>query len=338
MTFPVFRITPLLAFVISLLSSMTAYGDVLVLKNGDRITGKIKRIWDNEITIEPDYSDEFKVKVKAVEHIDSDRNFDIYLTGGKTLLAKFGGADSEGKQIIKSVDEELAIRLEQLFELDEPEKDFQWEANIDLSATIDKGNTDSLDSKLRIDTKIQYPDHRHRVELTFYREEQDGVTNKEQDLYRYSYDWLFSDPWFLATQLTYERDPIIDLDSRIIGSVGIGLDIWNTPRRGLSVQLGAGLQTEEIEMESDDSSIATWTLRYRDKLLGEDLQLFHNQTITHNLSGRDNTSYKTSTGLRFKVTDILYANVSLDYDYETDPADLAENDDTTLVFGLGAQF
>jgi putative salt-induced outer membrane protein YdiY len=79
-------------------------------------------------------------------------------------------------------------------------------------------------------------------------------------------------------------------------------------------------------------------LRYRDKLLGDDLELFHNQTITHNLSGRDNTSYKTSTGLRFEITDILYANVSLDYDYETDPADLAEKDDTTLVFGLGAEF
>jgi len=338
MTFPVFRITPLLAFVISLLSSMATYGDVLVLKNGDRITGKIKRIWDNEISIEPDYSDEFKVKVQAVEHIDSDRDFDIYLTGGKSLLAKFSGADPEGKQIIKSVDEEISIRLEQLFELEEPEKDFEWGANIDISATIDKGNTDSVDSKLRADTKFTFPKHRHLGELTFYREEQDGVTTKEQDLYRYSYDWLFNDPWFLATQLTYERDPIIDLDSRIIGSVGIGLDIWNTPRRGLSVQLGAGLQTEKFDAESDDSSIATWTLRYRDKLLGDDLQLFHNQTITHNLSGRDNTSYKTSTGLRFKISDILYANVSLDYDYETDPVDFAENDDTTLVFGLGAQF
>ena len=338
MNFPVFRITPLLTFVILLLSSMTASADLLVLKNGDRITGKIKRIWDNEISIEPAYSDEFKVEINAVEHIDSDRNFDIYLMGGKSMLAQFSGADAEGKQIIKSVDEEIVIRLEQLFELDEPEKEFDWETNIDFATTIDRGNTDSLDSKLRADTEVTFPDHRHIGEFTFIREEQDGVTTKEQDLYRYGYDWLFSEPWFLATQLTYERDPIIDLDSRIIGSVGFGLDIWRTPRRGLRVQLAAGLQTEKVDNESEDSSVATWTLRYRDKLLGDDLELFHNQTITHNLSGRDNTSYKTSTGFRFEITDLLYANVSLDYDVETEPADLADKEDTTLVIGIGAEF
>jgi len=39
--------------------------DVLVMKNGDRITGEITQIWDAEVTIEPEYSDEFKVDVPA---------------------------------------------------------------------------------------------------------------------------------------------------------------------------------------------------------------------------------------------------------------------------------
>lgn len=39
--------------VLPLLIGQAANSDVLVLKNGDRITGDIKRIWDNEITIEP---------------------------------------------------------------------------------------------------------------------------------------------------------------------------------------------------------------------------------------------------------------------------------------------
>ena len=104
------------------------------------------------------------------------------------------------------------------------------------------------------------------------------------------------------------------------------------------MQLGGGLQTEEIGLETEDSRVATWTLRYRDRLLGDDLELFHNHTITQNLSGRDNTSYKTSTGLRFEITDLLYANITLDYDVETDPVDLAEKEDATLVFGIGAEF
>lgn len=41
---------------------------MLVLKNGDRITDDIKRIWDSEITIEPEYSDEFNVDVPTVDY------------------------------------------------------------------------------------------------------------------------------------------------------------------------------------------------------------------------------------------------------------------------------
>ena len=44
-----------------LLTQVVQAKDVLVLKNGDRITGEISRIWDNEVTIEPEYSDEFQV-------------------------------------------------------------------------------------------------------------------------------------------------------------------------------------------------------------------------------------------------------------------------------------
>jgi len=50
-------------------------------------------------------------------------------------------------------------------------------------------------------------------------------------------------------------------------SAGIGLDIWNTPRKELSVQLA---------------------------------------------NSRTNISYKTTTGPRFEMTDLLYANMSVD--------------------------
>ena len=39
---------------------------MLVLKNGDRITDELKRIWDNKILIKPEYLDEFKVDVSVL--------------------------------------------------------------------------------------------------------------------------------------------------------------------------------------------------------------------------------------------------------------------------------
>jgi hypothetical protein len=84
--------------------------------------------------------------------------------------------------------------------------------------------------------------------------------------------------------------------------------------------------------------VAVWSLRYRQDVFNGDLEIFHDHTITENLAGRDNTSYKTSTGLRYEITDLLYANLTLNYDYETEPVDAAKNEDMALLVGVGAEF
>lgn len=86
-----------------------------------------------------------------------------------------------------------------------------------------------------MDGMLKLGDHRHRADLTFAREEQNDMSTKEQDPYRYTYNWLFNDPWFLAAGLSYESDPIRELDHRTIASTGLGRDIWNSPRRVLSL-------------------------------------------------------------------------------------------------------
>jgi putative salt-induced outer membrane protein YdiY len=315
-----------------------ASADVLVLKNGDQITGEISRIWDSEVTIEPDYADEFSVDIEAIEYIKSDRQFEIELNDGREVIATLAGGDEQGRQVLDTEDEPVAVALQDLFELDEPEEDFDWSSNIELSATLNSGNTDSFNSKVRADGLVRKNDHRHLGELTFSKEETDGVVSQDQDRFQYDYNWLFRDPWFFSTQFTFERDPIIDLQSRYILSAGIGRDIWNTPRRFLSMQLGAGGQEEEIAQASESSAVLTWSLRYRQDFIGDSLELYHNHFISHNVSGRENTVFRTTTGLRYEITDLLYANLSMDYDYETDPADIATNEDIAILFGLGAEF
>jgi putative salt-induced outer membrane protein YdiY len=327
------------AFVVALSFLPSISGaDVLVLKNGDRITGEIKRIWDDEVTIEPEYADEFQVDLPMVEYIESDRDFEVDLDDGTSVMARFAGVDDDGDQIITTDVDGMEVRIADVLELDEPEDYYDWESHVDLSSTINRGNTDSDNSRLRADGMFKHGDHRHRAEVTFFREEQSGIKSQDQERFTYSYNWLFSDPWFLTAALTHERDPIIQLDSRVIASAGIGHDIWNTPQRYLTVQLGAGYQNEDIGGATEESSVAVWALRFRHDFIGDDLEVFHNHTIRTNLSGRTNTSYRTSTGVSYEITDLLYAAVSLDFDYDTEPVDTAENEDLALMFGLGLEF
>ena len=78
------------------------HAGVLVLKNGDRITGEISRIWDAEVTIEPTYAgDEFTVDMAAIEHIESDQTFEIDLADGRLVVAS--GRDDRVFDIARDV-------------------------------------------------------------------------------------------------------------------------------------------------------------------------------------------------------------------------------------------
>ena len=62
-----------------LLASMLVFGvvqsvsaGVIYLKNGDRITGTIKRIWDGDVFIEPSYADEFSVDQIDIAYMEDD--------------------------------------------------------------------------------------------------------------------------------------------------------------------------------------------------------------------------------------------------------------------------
>jgi len=335
---PTLPLTRTLLAAFCLIMGPIASADLLVLKNGDRITGDIKAIWDNEITIEPTYSDEFDVDAEVVAHIESERAFDIELSDGREFVAVLKGANEEGLQVYEIDGEEIAAPLARLYELDEIDDPVEWDSYVDWSMAVNSGNTNSLNTKLAANTTLTIGDHRHYGDFTVIREEQDSLATKDQDLVRYNYNWLFNDPWFFSAAMSLERDPIRELEGRAIFTAGMGRDIWNTPRLTLNIQLGAGVITEEIEMSNDQSTVAAWSLRYRQDLFAEDLEIYHNNSITYYIDGRANTIYKTTTGLRYEITDLLYANFSVDYDYETQPADTATNEDLAVLFGLGVEF
>jgi putative salt-induced outer membrane protein YdiY len=315
-----------------------ASADVLYLKNGDRITGEIKRIWDDEVTIEPEYSDEFAVDLPLVERIESDREFEIEMPDGTEVVGTMQGVDDEGNQVIEIDGDSVAVALSALREVDEPEDFYDWELLVDYALTVNNGNTDSLNSRLSGEGMFKHGDHRHSGKVTQTLEEQDSETIKDHSLLSYTYNFLFSDPWFFAANGQLERDPIRELTRRLTASVGIGRDIWNDPHRFLNIQLGAGFSEEEIGLDQDTSSVAAWLLRFRHELFSDDFEIFHNHSIVETIAGRENTIIKTTTGLRYEISDLLYRNVAYDWDHESEPAGTAEKTDTTLSIGAGLEF
>ena len=352
----IIRLTAHILAAALLLTGQHALAGKIYMLNGDVITGEIKKIWDEDVTIEPAYADEFTVDLDAVSHMESDRLFDIEFPDGREMQATLaGGEDGTQVLVVDGVTQEVSIMA--LAELDEPEKAFDWDSFIDFNSVVNTGNTESINVTLQAKTNLKLGDHRHIANFSVANEEQTiiddtGVeqTNKtkDQDRINYSYNWSFKEPWFAALNAAWERDPIRDLNYRYTVGTGVGYDIFEDAWRFWQIQPIVGYLTEEFDTrdpntglvigkQTNDSVTAGWVFRFKYEIIG-DLNFFHDHTASANISGRTNSYFQSSTGVRYEITDLLYANLQFDADYESEPAAGNKNTDTTTLIGLGMEF
>jgi putative salt-induced outer membrane protein YdiY len=311
--------------------------DRIVMKNGDVITGNVSLIDGDDVYIEPSYADEFAVDLSEVATIEIEEAFEVELADETRTDAAILTLNGAGEQVLIIDGVERPVSLAEIAEASEPEAYFDWGATVDWNTTVNNGNTDSRNSLLFTQGNMKIGDHRHFGDLTFRREELNGVSTKKQDLLNYAYNWMFSDPWYLGGSFSYERDPIRELDYRYTAGVLVGRDIFDDATKFLTFSVGVGYSDEEIGGVKESGAVGLWNLRY-EHAFWDGVDFFHTQNFTQQFYGLDNTIFKTNTGFRFDIIDDLYANVSLRYDYETEPAAGASKDDSTLQFGIGYKF
>ena len=314
--------------------SIRSFADVVFLENGDRISGTIKEIWGDVLIIEPEYSDPIELDRDIVVGIESDREMAIELDGSKETPYLMSRSLKEGRVILDAEDTKFDVALDSIKRAEEI-KDFDWDIKFDLGSTFSRGNTDSQTTNLQWDGNLIIKDHRIKSDLFISREEVAGEKTKAKDRVNLGYNYFFIDQWFLAVNLAAERDPISLLNSRYSLSPAIGYDFLDDPNRFLHVQLGAGYSSERSNNLTSTSTTIDWKLNFYWELLNGDLQFFHDQNLLKNLEGRKNLVFYSQTGFRYEINEDIYLNFQANYDYDSQPAGNAKEEDLTFIIGAG---
>jgi putative salt-induced outer membrane protein YdiY len=342
----------------SILSVSSSHADVIVLKNGDRITGSIKKIWDAEVVIEPAYADEFSVDQEDIAYIESDTEFEVDFdpeSNGVTI-ATFVGADADGNQLIEVEGVQMALPLMEITELEELDEFFDWSTNVDLNTTANSGNTNNFTASLTANIMLKWGRAKNIFDLLWQKERQEdlitgiNVDVKDRQLFRYNLNYELNDPWFSGVSASYESDPLKGLDKRYNVLPALGYNIWNDAGKTFNLQLGAGFQSEstfendtsippnKINEVTEDGGIAQFLLRFKYDFGDPDLTFFFNNTSTAAFYGRKNTVTQFNTGIWYEITDLLYLNLEILADYESNPVPGVSSEDVSLMIGFGLEF
>lgn len=321
---------------VNLICFSIAMADVVTMKNGDRISGKVKAMSDGKLSIETAYAGTLTIAWDQVAGLVTDKPIKIKLTDGSQAA---GRAVATGTNTLSLTGtERKQTSLTKVEAINPPDRrKLRIKGQVNLGTDIRTGNTEK--QRLDADGRVVFrwgEVHRIRVGGESHREENKGTSTVENDLAYLEYNRFISERWYAFANLRYSRDPFKALSYRYGFGGGMGYQVWQTDITNLSLELGPNYIIEDTTRRGErEFVVARWALNFDYWIWLDRIQLYHYHEIFSRVDAPDETFIITRTGLTVPIGGGIAASVEYSWDWDNDPDPGKQEEDTRLLFKLG---
>ena len=327
----------LLCFAV-LSASMPVLADTVWLKNGDRLSGRIKVFDGGKLLIQTDYGGAINIDWKQVKTLESDQELLVKQDAYAGERAKSLQAADEGKVILANGEAPKTVELASIQQIMKPKplvEDMVWKGNVDVAMDYKRAEKNTDDYDIDFKTSARHGAWRHNAQGEYNREFQDHVVTTDNWSAEYALDRFITEKWFWEGRLTYKRDKVEDLARQRVVGTGPGYQFWDDELGAFS--LGSLLNRTDYEYADggkDNFYSLAMKWDYNRYLIGKRVEFFTNGEVGRPLSGVADYALDAEMGLRYKVTDWASLNLKAEKDLirGTEDSDL---DKTRYTVGFG---
>lgn len=341
-----------LFFVLCFLAA-TVQADVLILKNGDRLTGTVLNETAGVLKFKTSYAGELSIKWEEIKEVRSDKPMlllmdkhqslqaNIIKNQGETLLMKHDGQDA-AIEVVKEFVEQInpvAWRLG---------KGYDVSGMINFSFEYDRGNNDN--DEIDLDGNLVYRRLHHRLRLfgEYEKNRSDHITTKLKWTATASYDYfprkdwtlgLDTADWYVGLGLNLKKDEFADLNLRTRVGPHVGYQFYESKPINLFVQGGIGVVNEQFVDSEDNLYWATAGRLKFDKYLYKDwLQFYLYSDALYGFSSPNKVILDNWAGFRFPLRSGFVTSIEVETNYDSQPAEKKDKLDASYRFKLGYEF
>jgi putative salt-induced outer membrane protein YdiY len=314
--------------------------DVVVLTNGDRLTGTVDSISGGHVLLSTDYAGHVPIKLDAIAELTTEASFNVRTEQGR-VVGKFMATDGAQTVVSEDISTDVALASVKTAGQDKlalatfaPE----WTTRADLAAKISNGNTDTEQFTTLFETKLKQETVEHSLSLLITSEVAEEEKTKDEFDLDYGYKRFISEKWYASGNGEYYEDPLKDVDSRITVGAGLGYQFWDDSFGSFSTDLGLSYVREDLAGETENNPAVRWGLEYKRYLLSKKLEGFHKQSVLFIPDSDRGEVIESSTGLRYALNSRIDATARVDVDHETKPAPGNSKTDVTYNLGIGIRF
>lgn len=339
-----------LAFLLSSISAVDATAppagadegtDVVILRNGDRLSGTIRHLSATRLALKTKYAGELGIPREQIASFSTSKPVP-WLDGPDNPIqrAVFATTEEPGFIVVDSGEGPVPMPMDQVALLKpRPEETMDGIARSGRVSAASAWSTGN-DRVRRIQGDGVYTvrarDWRREVDGSFRYERSDEQTTVEQERANASFDRFFGPRRFGYVRGSVERDPHVDLRLRMLAGAGLGHQLVDRPRTTVSVRAGlAAVHDDRVLRSRSRYPAAAWGVEAKHRLAAWDAELFHDQKGFWNLREGREVNLRSRTGLRMPVHGGVIASLQLNLDVDKQPGDTRRPLDATWQLGLG---
>lgn len=338
----------ILLMIISCASSAQAKrnDDVVVLKNGDRLTGEIKGLQRGELKFKASYMAEaVRLDWSKIERLESKDKYLIILTDGQlfTDFLRLAPANaSAGNFLIGNEKDAIRVKQMEVLRITQAEAKFwrQLEGTIDFGFNFTSGN-DQYQAEFSASATYRKQDHSLTASLDSVFSGQPKGTSSARNQFNLDYRKQLSPGWYAGGVFDLLRSDQQSLSLRTTVGGLIGRNIRQTERTRISIFGGLAGTRENYSAVTGNPQTTN-----ADALAGLDLNTF--RFTTTNISSRlilypslttpGRTRMQFKSDLRIKIVKDLYWGFHLYENFDSKPPVNADKNDLGISTSLGWKF
>ena len=324
------------ALVLALGSPVMA--DVVLLKNGDRLSGDIVAMEKDSLSLKTAYAGKVSIAWGEVESVSSDKDVALYLKDGRRVEGAVESRD--GKTVVAGKDAEGSpIDLDQVEAINKKPRDDDFQGSVKAGWNKAEGNTRKENVAASADLSYSLGKNRWKGHGDYYWGESKGVRTDYNWLGTLDYDRFLTDKIYANANGLIQQDQFQDLDLRTALGAGLGYQFFNSEELTLSLEAGPSYVWEDyISRSSRDYLSARWALDFGWWAVKGRLKFYHNQIGLVSTEDIDNWIWQSRTGMLFPIVDRFFGTLQYDYDWTNQPAPGKVEYDSRLMFSLGYSF
>ena len=318
--------------------------DVIVVKNGDRITGEIVSLEYGQLSVKTDSLGTVSIEWPDVVSVHSQQTFILEGLEGDRYYGSLSTDPSNNKLNI-DVDEgpPEQIALLDISRISPGEETFISRMQGSFAVGFDYAKSSDITTiSGSMDLSYRAPEFAWALSADVNTTKDPNQGTIDRDTVSYSYQWLRPHRRFWAGLTSLERNEETGIDARFTLGGGMGMYFVQTPRSELSGVIGlAGTKEwatgEEGVQESLEGLLGgSWRIfKFATPKVSLNASIVIYPSITE--SGRYRTTGNLS--LRREIVSDFYLDLSLYQSYDSDPPDAtAEKDDYGFTTSLGYSF